>query len=76
MKPETQIRANWRRQNNKRDGGIGKLPIPSASATTFNRLLKNRFREGWAYNPLRGKVMLHAFHSASLVASARFSAAC
>jgi hypothetical protein len=31
---------------------------------------------GWAYNPLRSKVLLHTFHSASPVASTRFSAAC
>jgi predicted transcriptional regulator of viral defense system len=42
----------------------------------MNRLLKNRFAIDPAHKPLRNDITEHASHSASLVASARFSAAC
>jgi hypothetical protein len=41
-----------------------------------SRLLKNKFREGQASNILYASLLDYTFGSASLVASARFSAAC
>jgi hypothetical protein len=40
-----------------------------------NRLLKNSFAIDPAHKPLRNDITEHTSHSASLVASARFSAA-
>jgi hypothetical protein len=41
-----------------------------------SRLLKNKFWEGQAPNILYASLLDYTFRSASLVASARFSAAC
>jgi hypothetical protein len=41
-----------------------------------SRLLKNKFREGQTPNILYASLLDYTFGSASLVASARFSAAC
>ena len=50
--------------------------LPFKNPATLNRLLKNSLWAGQAYNHSRSAIMTHTFQSASLVASARFSAAC
>jgi hypothetical protein len=53
-----------------------RIRLEEAIRNRINRLLKNSLRGGQAYNYLRKEIMPHASHGASLVASARFSAAC
>ena len=50
--------------------------MPRKKEQISSRLLKNSLRAGQAYNYLLSEIMPHTFHSASLAASARFSAAC
>ena len=49
---------------------------PNESEVGSKRLRKNRFQIGWDYKILLAALTVSIFHSASLVAAARFFAAC